>query len=159
VTTCVLRRVPFNFRVSGMTSVDFHEHQRSSRPAAVFESLLRLKPRLRVASGMIGIAGGVIVSVLLWNRGVVWGYPLFAAGGGTLLLFSGLAGLRKEKARRELLTSVEEQKGVMIDAMVAEKRDGRNPIRWLNDQGIHDAEIRSLLIEGMNERLQRPTGK
>jgi hypothetical protein len=43
--------------------------------------------------------------------------------------------------------------------MVAEKREGRNPIRWLNDQGIQDLEIRSLLIEGMNERLKQPRGK
>ena len=140
-----------------MNPVDFHE--RSTRPSYVFQRLLVLEPRSRVIAGMIMIAAGVIVSVLLWNRGFVWGWALFAFGAGTLAFFSGLAGLRKEKDRARRLADLEARKDGLIESMVAEKREGRNPIRWLNDQGILDAEIRSLLIDGMNERLKRPTGK
>jgi hypothetical protein len=140
-----------------MSPVDFHE--RSTRPSYVFQRLLGLAPRSRVTAGMTLIAAGVLVTVLLWNRGVVWGWALFAFGAGTLIFFSGLAGLRKEKERARRLAGLEARKDALLDCMVAEKRDGRNPVRWLNDQGIHDAEIRGLLIDGMNERLKRPSGK
>jgi hypothetical protein len=131
----------------------------TSTTGGVFVNLLRLPPRPRVIAGILSIAGGVLVSVLLWDRGVLWGLPIFAFIGGLFMFFSGLTGIRKQKERQKLLASFESRRTDLLDGMVAEKREGRNPIRWLNDQGIQDLELRSLLIEGMNDRLKQPRGK
>jgi len=138
-------------------SVNFDRPMATS--GGVYQNLLGLPPRPRVIAGMVAIAGGVLLTVMLWNRGVLWGLPVFAVVGGLFLFFSGLAGLRRQKERRALIESVEARREELLEGMVTEKREGRNPVRWLNDHGIHDAEIRSLLIDGMNERLKRPSGK
>jgi hypothetical protein len=124
-----------------------------------FQMMLGLQPRGRVIVGMASIAGGVLFTVLSWNRGILWGLPVFFAFAGILVFFSGLAGLRREKDRRERIAAVSARREELLEAMIAEKREGRNPIRWLNDQGFHDADVRSFLIEAMNERLRRPAGK
>jgi len=140
-----------------MQPANFNEESPSAM--GTYQMMLGLGPRARVFAGMASIAGGVLFTVLLWNRGVIWGLPVFFVFAGTVVFFSGLAGLRKQKERAARLASIEARKEELLEAMVAEKREGRNPIRWLNDQGIRDAEIRSLLIDGMNERLKRPSGK
>lgn len=121
--------------------------------------MLRLAPKPRIIAGLVLMVGGVGLSALLWDRGVIWGLPLFAGFFGMILFFTGLSGLTKQKARELLLSSVNERKEALIEGMLTEKREGRNPVRWLNDQGILDGEIRGLLIDAMNERLRQPRGK
>lgn len=140
-----------------MQPVNFHDQP--GNDISIYQTLLRLRPRSRIIAGMVSIAGGVALTVLLWNRGVVWSLPVFAAVGGIFLFLSGLSGRRKEKERERLLAMAERRQEELISSMVAEKREGRNPVRWLNDQGIHDGEIRTLLLDAMNERLKLPSGK
>lgn len=121
-----------------------------------YEMMLGLEPRARVVVGMASIAGGVLLTVLLWNRGILWGLSIFFAFAGIVAFFSGLSGLRKEKERKARIAEIDARKGELLEAMIAEKREGRNPVRWLNDQGFHDAEIRSFLLEAMTERLKKP---
>ena len=120
----------------------------------LYDRLLRLPPMPRVIAGIVAIAGGGASTILLWDKGVVWGLTLFAVVAGLFLLISGLVGMRHQKVRRELLASVEEKKEEMILKMIELKKQGKNPIRWLNDQGILDAEVRARLLEAMNERLR-----
>jgi hypothetical protein len=140
-----------------MLPANFNEE----RPSVLgtYDMMLGLQPRARVIVGMASIAGGVLLSVLLWNRGILWGLPIFFAVAGIIVFFSGLAGLRRQKDRKARIAEIDARKEELLEAMIAEKREGRNPIRWLNDQGFHDAEVRSFLIEAMNERLRRPAGK
>jgi hypothetical protein len=120
----------------------------------LFTRLLRLPPLPRVIAGIVAILGGAVTTVLLWGKGVVWGLTLFAFVAGLFLLISGLVGLRHQKERQALLDSVSKRKEEMIREMIEAKRKGYNPIRWLNDQGILDAEIRTMLLDAVNERLR-----
>jgi len=123
----------------------------------IYQDLLKLAPLPRLIAGIVLIPGGVLTTLVLWNRGVLWGLPAFFSVGGLFLLGSGISGLRQQKARRDRLAALETRREELVEAMVTEKREGRNPVRWLNDQGIHDAEIRGLLLDGMNERFKRPS--
>ena len=120
----------------------------------LYDRLLRLPPMPRVIAWIVAIAGGGVSTILLWDKGVVWGLTLFAVVAGLFLLISGLVGMRHQKVRRALLASVEEKKEEMILKMIELKKQGKNPVRWLNDQGILDPEVRALLLEAMNERLR-----
>ena len=140
-----------------MQPANFNEE----RPSALgtYDMMLGLQPRARVIIGMASIAGGVLVTILLWNRGILWGWSIFFAVAGIVTFLSGLAGLSAQKRRKARIAELDARTEEFLEAMMAEKREGRNPIRWLNDQGFHDAEVRSFLIEALNERLKRPTGK
>ncbi len=140
-----------------MEPANFNEDRPA--PFGTYPMMLGLPPRGRVVAGMASIAGGVLLAVLLWNRGILWSLPVFFAFAGTLVFFSSLAGLRREKERKERIAAVAARREELLGAMIAEKREGRNPIRWLNDQGFHDADVRRFLIEAMNERLRQPSGK
>jgi hypothetical protein len=130
-------------------------------PLGLYDRLLRLPPLPRVIAGIVALLGGFVSTVLLWGKGVVWGLTLFAFVAGLFLLISGLVGLRHQKDRQALLDSVSKRKEEMIREMIEAKRKGYNPIRWLNDQGILDAEVRSILLDAMNERMnsEAPPGK
>ena len=132
--------------------MEFYERPRTSLD--VYQNLLGLAPRPRMIAGAIAIAAGVASTILLWNRGVVWGLSLFAFVAGLFLFWSGISGMNRQKARAEQLATFRARQEELLDAMVEEKRQGRNPVRWLNDQGIQDPEIRSLLLEEMGSRLK-----
>ena len=140
-----------------MEPANFHE--RPATPFGIYQDLLKLSPLPRLIAGIVTIPTGILTTMLLWNSGFIWGLPLFFSAGGVFLGISGITGLRAQKARRERLAVLQTRREELLDAMVTERREGRNPVRWLNDQGIHDGEIRNLLLEGMNERFKRPSGK
>jgi hypothetical protein len=126
----------------------------TSASVDVYERLLGLSPKPRMIAGAIAIAGGVAVTILLWDRGVLWGLPIFAGVGGLFLFFSGIAGMNREKDRKAKWTSFLARKRELLESMAEEKRAGRNPIRWLTDQGIHDPQMRNLLIEELDAALK-----
>ena len=135
------------------------DHHESRDPVGLYETFLWMTPLQRVFMGTIITGAGVYISVMLWERGVIARLPLFAALAGPFLFFSGLTGLRKAKERKAMFEEIRKREDELVGSMVTDKREGRNPIRWLNDQGIQDLEIRTLLIEAMNERLKQPRGK
>lgn len=96
------------------------------------------------------------MTVALWDRGVLWGLSLFAIAAGVFLSVSGIAGLRSQARRKKMFESAYLRRDEILNVMMAAKREGKNPIRCLNDQGIHDAELRTWFIETMNDRLKPP---
>ena len=120
----------------------------------VFTDLLRLPPKARLIAGIVCVAGGIGCTVLLWGRGVVWGLTLFATLAGLFLIFSGVGGIRSEKKRREFLESLRRRKQEILQVMIDTKRQGKNPIRYLNEQGIHDPALRTEFLDEMNEALK-----
>jgi hypothetical protein len=119
-----------------------------------FLGLIRLPPKLRLAAGILFLAGGVALTVFLWDRGVVWGFSIFAVTAGGLLTASGAAGIRSESKRRALLESINERKEEILQSLIEAKRQGKNPVRLLNEQGIVDPEVRTWFLEAMKERTK-----
>ena len=119
----------------------------------ILDQLIRLPPKARIVTGILLFCAGVVATIGLWGRGVVWGLTLFLVVVGFLLLLSGIAAHFKERNREAFLASIEQHREEILAAMIGAKREGKNPVRFLNEKGIHDAEIRSALIEEMNQRL------
>jgi len=120
----------------------------------IVEQMIRLPPKPRIVAGVLFFGAGTAATIGLWGKGVLWGLTIFMVVVGFLLTLSGISGLFRERHRREFLTSVEEHREEILGAMMEAKRQSRNPIRFLNEKGIHDAEIRGALLEEMNRRLQ-----
>jgi hypothetical protein len=53
-----------------------------------------------------------------------------------------------------MLESIAGRKEEILRGMIDAKREGKNPVRRLNDQGILDPEVRTWFLEAMNERLK-----
>jgi hypothetical protein len=134
--------------------VTYEDRPVYSSSTGIYQNLLGLPPKSRMIAGAVAIAGGVASTVFLWNRGVVWGLSLFAFVSGLFLFFSGISGMNRQKARAQQLAAFQARRKEWVEAMVEEKRRGGNPVRWMNDQGIHDPEIRSLLMEDVTARLK-----
>jgi hypothetical protein len=124
------------------------------RATDVFQSYIARPPRERMIAGAIAIALGVAGTVLLWNRGILWGWTVFLFGAGVLLFFSGITGMSRQKARAKELAAFRARQPELVGAMIEEKRRGGNPVRWMNDHGIHDPEIRTILLEELGARLK-----
>src|SRR5689334_5531867 len=103
----------------------------------IVEQLIRLPPKPRIIAGILSMAGGGILTVWLWDRGVIWGLPVFFAVIGFLLLLTGISGHVRERNRRAFVANVEEHRQEILAAMIDAKRQGRNPVRFLNEKGIH----------------------
>lgn len=136
------------------------EIQKPPGSPGLFQTLLRLPPKARLGAGIVSMVGGGVLSAFLWDRGVVWGLPLFALVLGLFLSISGASGIRNDSRRRAMLESLARRKDELVDGLIEAKRTGKNPVRWLNEQGVEDAEIRGALLEHMKERLRagRPSG-
>ena len=115
----------------------FMKHEPVPDDPSLEATLLRAAPVPRLIAGSILFVAGVALGIMLWNRGVVAGITIFLA-------VVGLA----------LVATIEGQREELIISMIAAKQAGKNPIRILNQMAIHDAEIRTSLIEEMNQRLK-----
>lgn len=120
----------------------------------LYQRLLRLPPVPRIVAGIIALAAGAASSVFLWDKGVIFGLTLFAFVAGLFLLISGIASLRHQRKRRALVQSIAARKEEILEGMLAARKEGKNPIRWLNEQGIQDPEIRTWFIEALKARTK-----
>ena len=116
------------------------------KPAAIFVSLIR------VVAGFACIAGGSALTVLLWKKGYLWGPPVVLAVIGVCLFIPGLVDLRNQWKRRKCRESIRGSEESLIRGMLDVKRRGKNPLQWLREEGIQDAEVRAELLRAMNER-------
>jgi len=114
--------------------------------------LSRLPPKPRIVAGILLMAGGAAATVVLWGKGVVFGFTALAAVVGLFLLFSGIADLRRHAKRKAMLESVRDRKEEILRAMIDAKKAGRNPLRLLNEKGIHEMELRTWLLNEMKAR-------
>jgi hypothetical protein len=62
--------------------------------------------------------------------------------------------LLHQAKRRKLLESIAGRKEEILRGIIEAKREGKNPVHWLNDQGIHDPEVRTWFLEAMSARLK-----
>lgn len=120
----------------------------------VFLELMRLRLKYRLIAGILCLVAGVVCTVALWERGVIWGAAICFLVFGLILTGSGLLGMKSEKKQREFLESIRRRKGEILQVMINTRKQGRNPIRYLNEQGIHDPELRTALLDEMNARLK-----
>jgi hypothetical protein len=120
----------------------------------VFLELMRLRPMYRFIAGTICLVAGILSTAALWKRGVIWGAAILFLVIGLILTGSGLLGMEDEKKQRTFLESVHRRKGEILQVMISTQKQGRNPIRYLNEQGIHDPLLRTALLEEMNARLK-----
>jgi len=125
----------------------------------VYVRLLRLPPQYRLITGIGCVLGGAFLTWSFWERGVVWGLTLFVVAGGLFMSVSGALDWRKQVRRRKYLESIRDRKDELLDGLIAAKRSGKNPVRWLNEQGITDAELRKWFFGAMEERLKGDPGK
>jgi hypothetical protein len=132
--------------------VNFHDE--TPRTWNITEQLIRLAPKKRLIAGIVCMTASSGIAVALWEYGVVWGLTIFFFFMGILLSISGGFGLLRERRHRARVSDIMDKKEEFLAAMIDAKRQGRNPIRFLNEKGIHDAEIRTALIEEMNQRLR-----
>ncbi len=129
-------------------------------PEGFLFSLLGLKPKQRLIAGIICVAGGALLTFLLWGKGVIWGLTLLAVAVGVPLSISGLLGMKEEARRREYLASLRERQGEILRGLVDAKLQGKNVVAWLSEQGVRDVENRTKFIDAMNRRLKavKPAG-
>jgi hypothetical protein len=120
--------------------------------AGSFTRLLRFPPKPRLVAGVLLMMAGVCSTIALWDKGVVWGLTLFGLVAGLFLSISGAAGIWNQARRRKMLESIAGRKEEILQRLMDAKREGKNPVRCLNDQGIHDPEVRTWFLEAMNER-------
>jgi hypothetical protein len=120
----------------------------------ILEQLIRLPPKPRILAGIVCLAVGVAATIALWGKGVLWGLTIFFVVAGFLLVLSGISGFFRERNRRAFVEMVETHREEILAAMIDAKRQGQNPVRFLNEKGIHDALVRGALIEEMNQRLR-----
>jgi len=116
-------------------------------------ALLMLPAKVRIVAGILLAVVGAVLAVVLWNRGVVAGATIFAVVLGFFLAWSGVSSQRRESRQQAQRKSVASRQEEILEDMVALKRSGGNPVRYLNEQGIQDAEIRATLLEEMKQRL------
>ena len=117
-----------------------------------FIGLIRLPPKPRFLVGSVILAGGIFLTVFLWNHGVIASLSIFAVVTGLLMTFSGLAGMRALSKRRQMVVALKERKEEILEALIEAKRQGKNPVRLLNDQGILDPEVRAWFLEELRQR-------
>jgi hypothetical protein len=120
----------------------------------ILEQLIRLPPIPRIIAGAVCFAVGLAATVALWGRGVLWGLTIFLVVAGLGLLLSGISAFFRDRHHRAFLAMVEEHREEILAGMIEAKRTGQNPVRFLNEKGIHDARIRGSLVDEMNERLR-----
>jgi hypothetical protein len=128
-------------------------HQQPSGGGGLIGSLLMLPPKARVVTGIILAVLGAGLAVALWGRGVISGITIFLMVIGFFLSLSGISGIRREARQQAQLKSVLERKEEMLQDMVDLKRSGKNPVRYLNDQGVQDPDLRASLLEEMKARI------
>lgn len=119
-------------------------------------SLLMLPAKVRIVVGIIIFILGAGLAVVLWGRGVVAGATIFGMVFGFFLTLSGISSHRRESGQKAQLQSVMARQDEIIEDMIALKRSGGNPVRYLNEQGIRDGEIRATLLEEMKRRIADP---
>ena len=119
-----------------------------------FSQLLALRPITRVIAGGNLIIVGAGATFFLWEAGVIWGLTLFLVAAGICLTASGLLDHVRLKRREAYVASVLKRQNDIVLALVEAKKQGRNPVRVLNEQKIHDFDLREHLMQAMEERLQ-----
>jgi len=119
----------------------------------ILEQLIRLPPKAQIVTGVLLFCGGIVVTIGLWGRGVIWGLTVFMVVVGFLLVLTGISRHFRQRHRETFLQSIQEHRQEILAAMVDAKRQGRNPVRFLNEKGIHDAALRTELIEEMNRLM------
>lgn len=131
-----------------------HFHDETPRTGDIVQQLIRLRPKPRLFAGITCMVVSSLVAIGLWDYGVIWGATLFFFFIGFLLVVSGALGIRRDRKRETDAGEIEAHRDEIVRAMVEAKRVGKNPIRLLNEKGIHEAAIRTALIEEMNQRLK-----
>jgi hypothetical protein len=120
-----------------------------------FVRLLGLKPLPRAIAGSAALLAGLVLTVAFWDKGVVWGLTLFLVAAGFFLMASGLLDHLRQKRRAAYVASVLKRQNDIVLAMTEAKKQGRNPVRVLNEQKILDFDLRNQLTDAMAERLRR----
>jgi len=127
--------------------------QEPSAAPGLVGSLMMLPPKARLVAGIVMALLGAGLTVALWGRGIVFGATIFCMVVGFFLAWSGYSGLERQARALAQLRSVEERRDEILQDMIDLKKAGGSPVRYLNEQGIQDAELRSVLLEEMKERM------
>ena len=120
----------------------------------LFQNLLWLPSKPRLIVGLIAMTVGAILTVVFWQKGVIWFLTIFAVVGGFGLSLTGFLDMKKEAKLRAYRESIRRRVPELLNGLAEAKRQGQNLVRWLNEQGVVDVETRARLIEILNNRLK-----
>lgn len=126
-----------------------------SEGGGLLGSLMMLPPMARIVTGIIMTVLGAGLAVALWGRGVISGLTILLGVVGFFLAWSGFSSRQSQAKQDAELQSILGRKEEMLQDMVDLKRSGGNPVRYLNEQGVQDAELRAALLEELKQRLAR----
>jgi hypothetical protein len=127
--------------------------QEPSDGVGLLGSLLALPPWARLFMGLLLGLLGAGLAVALWGRGFISGVTIFLVVIGFFLSWSGISGIQRQARQQTLLKTILERKEEMLKDMIDLKLSGKNPVRYLNDQGVQDGDLRSALMEEMKQRI------
>lgn len=128
-------------------------------PAPTLEDqLLGLSPRAKVLIGVGTCLLGAVLTVVLWDAGLVWGAALFAFGLG--LAVTGI-GLRERRRGRSIATEVEraQREWPELQRGIVELRaNGGNVARFLQQRGYREFGVRRWIAREMPQPADHASG-